>query len=138
VKYALLFVALIFVAVALIEVLGSLRVHPVQYLLVGLALGMFFLLLLALSEHLEFALSYLLAAGAASALLGAYAVSLFRRWTAGLLFGGGVGLLLGALYGVLNLEQTALLMGALLLFTVLAGVMAATRKIDWYALTAKL
>ncbi len=137
-KYAILFIALVFVAVALIEVLGALRVHPVQYLLVGLALGLFFLLLLALSEHLAFVMAYALAAGGSSALLAGYAAALFRRWRAGALFGAGVGGLYAALYQVLNLEQTALLMGSLLLFAVLGGVMFATRRIDWYALTTRL
>ncbi|MBH9577340.1 cell envelope integrity protein CreD [Inhella proteolytica] len=137
-KYAILFIALVFVAVALIEVLGALRVHPVQYLLVGLALGLFFLLLLALSEHLAFALAYALAGGGSSALLAGYAAALFKRWRAGALFGAGVGGLYAALYQVLNLEQTALLMGSLLLFAVLGGVMFATRRIDWYAFTTKL
>lgn len=134
VKYAILFIALVFVAVGLVEVMGALRVHPVQYLLVGLAMGLFFLLLLALSEHLDFARAYALAATASSALLAAYAASLFKRWRAGALFGAGIGLLYGALYATLNLEQTALLMGSLLLFGALAAVMYATRRIDWYRL----
>jgi len=137
-KYAILFIALVFVAVALIEVLGALRVHPVQYLLVGLALGLFFLLLLALSEHLAFVMAYTLAAAGSSALLAGYAAALFKRWRAGALFGAGVGGLYAALYQVLNLEQTALLMGSLLLFAVLGGVMFATRRIDWYAFTTRL
>ena len=137
-KYAILFIALVFVAVALIEVLGALRVHPVQYLLVGLALGLFFLLLLALSEHLAFVMAYTLAAAGSSALLAGYAAALFKRWRAGALFGSGVGGLYAALYQVLNLEQTALLMGSLLLFAVLGGVMFATRRIDWYAFSTRL
>jgi len=137
VKYALLFITLVFVAVALIEVLASLRVHPVQYLLVGLAMGIFFLLLLAVSEHLDFARAYALAAAASCTLLSGYAAALFKRWRAGAGFGAGVAALYAALYAVLNLEQTALLMGSLLLFAVLGAVMFATRRIDWYALTQR-
>ncbi|MBB5205251.1 inner membrane protein [Inhella inkyongensis] len=135
IKYALLFVALVFAAVATTELLGRVRVHPVQYLLVGLAQSLFFLLLLALSEHLPFVQAYALATAAASALLAGYAASLFGRWRAGAAFGAGVALLFGALYYVLNLEQTALLMGSLLMFVVLAALMFATRRIDWYAMT---
>ena len=137
VKYAILFVTLVYVAVALIEVLASLRVHPVQYLLVGLAMGIFFLLLLAVSEHLDFARAYALAAAGSCTLLAGYAAALFKRWRAGAGFGAGVAGLYGALYAVLNLEQTALLMGSLLLFVVLGAVMFATRRIDWYALTQR-
>ena len=134
-KYGLLFIGLTFVAVGMIELLRRQRVHPVQYLLVGCALSIFFLLLLALSEHLRFGLSYAIAAGACVALLAVYARHLLGGWRAGLAFGGGVAALYGALYVLLQMEQTALVIGAVLLFAVLAGVMMATRRIDWYGLT---
>ncbi|WP_280153411.1 cell envelope integrity protein CreD [Piscinibacter sp. XHJ-5] len=135
IKYGLLFIGLTFAAVGMIEVLRQLRVHPVQYLLVGCALSIFFLLLLALSEHLPFGESYAIAAAACVALLAFYARHLLGGWRAGLAFGGGVAALYGALYLLLQLEQTALILGAVLLFAVLAGVMVATRRIDWYGLT---
>lgn len=135
IKYGLLFIGLTFVAVGMIELLRRLRVHPVQYLLVGCALSIFFLLLLALSEHLRFGLSYAIAAGACVALLAFYARHLLGGWRAGLAFGGGVAALYGALYVLLQMEQTALVIGAVLLFAVLAGVMLVTRRVDWYGLT---
>lgn len=134
IKYGLLFIALTFVAVAMVEVMRRLRVHPIQYLLVGCALSIFFLLLLSLSEHLSFALSYALASGACVGLLGVYASHLLGGWRAGLGFGAGVAALYGALYALLQMEQTALVMGSVLLFVVLAAVMLLTRRVDWYSL----
>lgn len=135
-KYGLLFVVLTFVAVGLIEVLRQLRVHPVQYALVGSALLVFFLLLLGLSEHLPFALAYGLAASACVLLLTYYASHVLKSWRLGLPFGAGVAVLYGLLYTLLQLEQNALLVGSLALFAVLALLMWATRRVDWYALGA--
>jgi inner membrane protein len=134
IKYGLIFIALTFVTVGLTELLTGRRVHPVQYLLVGLALSLFFLLLLSLSEHLPFLVAYLIAAGAAAAVLTQYAAAMLGGWLRGLAFGGGIALLYGALYVLLSREQTALVIGAMLLFAVLAAVMTLTRKLDWYRL----
>lgn len=137
-KYGLLFIALTFVAVALIEIMRRLRVHPVQYLLVGCALTLFFLLLVSLSEHIPFAQAYLAASAACTALLTFYGIHILRGARAGLAFGGGVSALYGALYVLLLREQSALVLGAVLLFSVLAAVMFVTRKVDWYALIARM
>ncbi len=134
IKYGLLFIALTFVAVGMVEVMRRLRVHPIQYLLVGSALSIFFLLLLSLSEHLPFALSYAVASIACVSLLSFYGAHLLRGWRAGLGFGAGVAALYGALYALLQMEQTALVIGSVLLFAVLAGVMTLTRRVDWYSL----
>jgi len=134
-KYGLLFIALSFVAVGMVEVLQRLRVHPVQYLLVGCALAIFFLLLLSLSEHLAFGWSYTIASAACVTLLGFYARHILGGWPAGLGFGAGIAALYGALFVLLQMEQTAMVLGAVLLFVVLAAVMIATRRIDWYGLT---
>ena len=133
-KYGFLFITLTLAAVLLAELMGKRRLHPVQYGFVGLAMALFFLLLLALSEHLGFGLSYLIAASAATALLAHYASSLFGHWRGGATFGVGVGALYSVLYVVLNLEKAALLLGSGLLFALLAGAMVATRRMDWYAL----
>ena len=138
VKYDLLFIVLTFIAVGLIEVLSGRRVHPVQYGLVGLALSLFFLLLLSLSEHLPFEQAYVAAAAACAVLLGAYATSMLGRKLAGLLFGLGIALLYGLLYALLRMEQNALVIGSVMLFAALAAVMMLTRRIDWYALFARL
>ncbi len=138
VKYDLLFVALTFLAVGLIEVLSGRRVHPVQYLLVGMALSVFFLLLLSLSEHLVFELAYAIAAAACAVLLGFYASAMLGRRLAGAAFGAGIAVLYGLLYALLQMEQNALVIGAVMLFAALATVMTLTRRIDWYALFARL
>ena len=135
-RYGLLFIVLTWVGVGLVEVLRRLRVHPMQYLLVGAALVTFFLLLVSLSEHLPFGPSYALAAGACTLLLAFYGSHVLGGRRAGLGLGIGVAALYGTLYLLLQREQTALLLGVILLFAVLAGVMAMTRHLDWYALSA--
>jgi inner membrane protein len=137
IKYGLLFVLLTFTAVALAEALSGgrvRRVHPVQYALVGLALSLFFLLLLSLSEHLPFGVAYAMASGAVVGLLGLYARHMLGRLRDGLLFGAGMALLYGLLYVLLQREQTALVIGSVGLFAALAVVMLLTRRIDWYGL----
>ena len=133
-KYGLLFIVLTFVAVALAEVLRRLRVHPIQYLLVGSALVVFFLLLVSLSELWPFGWAYACAAAASTALLTHYGAHVLGGLRPGLVFGAGIGTLFGAMFVLLRLEQGSLVIGSVLLFTVLAAVMTVTRRIDWYGL----
>lgn len=133
VKYGLLFITLTFTAFFLFEVLKRLAVHPIQYGLVGLALSFFYLLLIALAEHIGFGPAYLAGALASSSLLAFYTGSVLRDGRRGLVFGSVIALLYGMLYVILCSEDHALLMGSLLLFGTLAVVMFATRKLDWYA-----
>jgi len=137
-KYAWLFIILTFGAVGLTEVLAGRRVHPVQYTLVGLALALFFLLLLSLSEHIAFGQAYAAAAGGCVALLGFYARHMLGSGRAGAAFAAGAALLYGALWVLLQMEQTALVIGSLMLFAALAAVMVLTRRVDWYALFAAM
>ncbi len=137
-KYAMLFIVLTFSAVALTEVLSQRRVHPVQYALVGLALALFFLLLLSLSEHFAFGQAYAVASAACVALLAFYARHMLGAWRAGGAFGAGVALLYGLLWSLLRMEQWALAIGSVLLFALLAVAMVLTRRVDWYALTQSL
>jgi inner membrane protein len=132
-KYAMLFVVLTFAFVLLFEVMKSLRVHPIQYGLVGAALVMFFLLLVSLSEHISFANAYLVAAAACTLLLGVYAQAVLGGWARAASFTGLVAGLYGALYALLQLESLALLLGSGLLFATLAAIMIATRRVDWHA-----
>lgn len=133
-KYGLLFIALTFGGVMLVEALTRRRVHPVQYLLVGLALALFFLLLLSLSEHLGFGAAYALAATACVLLLGVYGAAMLGRPRAGVVFGAGMALLYSLLWLLLRLEQTALVVGSTMLFAMLAATMLLTRRLDWFAL----
>jgi len=135
-KYGILFIALTFVSFFLFEILRKLRVHPVQYLLVGLALSTFYLVLLALSEQIGFAVAYLAAAAAVVVLVGGYAASVLRARRAGLTLGATLAIVYGLLYGLVVSEEYSLLMGALALLAVVAVLMYLTRKVDWYAYAA--
>lgn len=133
-KYAVLFVGLTFLAFGLFEVLGGLRLHPLQYLLVGFALALFYLLLLSLSEHAGFGPAYLAAASATTLLVAGYGVWILAARARALLLGAGLAALYGYLYVLLRLEDWALVLGAAALFAILAGVMFGTRRVDWWSL----
>lgn len=137
-KYGLLFVLLTFVGFFLFETIKQLPIHPIQYALVGLALAIFFLLLLSLSEHIAFGLAYLVAALACIGLIGYYVGHVLRSRTRGFGFAAMLGLLYAALYGLLMSEDNALVLGAGLLFVVLAAIMVATRRVDWYQVASRV
>ncbi|HEY0721714.1 MAG TPA: cell envelope integrity protein CreD [Gammaproteobacteria bacterium] len=132
VKYAILFIVLTFVAFFLFEVMKQLRLHPMQYLLVGSALTLFYLLLVSLSEHVAFHWAYLGAALSSTLLIGVYVSGVLASTARGAAITGGLLLLYAMLYAILRSEDNALLMGSLLIFAVLAIVMLVTRKFDWY------
>ena len=136
-KYGALFIGLVIMAAFMFELFRRQRMHPVQYGLVGLSIALFFLLLLALSEKLAFWLAYAGAASASVLLLGIYFSAVLHSWQRGAGFGAYVAVLYGALYGLLASESNALLLGALLTFGMLAVLMLATRKVDWYALSQR-
>lgn len=132
VKYARLFVLLTFAAVWLIEVLARVRVHPIQYLMIGGALCLFYLLELSLSEHLGFPLAYAIASISVIAMVAAYSVVALHSVRRALVVGAGVALLYAYLYILLMNEDYALLIGSVGLFAILAAIMYATRRVDWY------
>ena len=137
-EYGFLFVLFTFAGLALAEVTAGVRLHPIQYALVGSALAVFFLLLIALAEHLAFGLAYAAAAAACGVLLTYY---LRHPLGSGRRTGAFVGLLAalyGALYVVLGSEDHALLAGSLLVFAMLAAGMIATRRLDWTSLSLRL
>jgi len=131
-KYGILFVVLTFGGFFLFEMMKELPIHPVQYLLVGFGLAIFFLLLVSFSEHMAFGLSYLIASVACIGLLTFYLSYVLRSVTRGLGFGAMLTSLYAAVYGLLISEDNALILGSLMLFAVLAVVMVITRKVDWY------
>lgn len=133
VKYAFLFILLTFATVWLIEVLAGVRVHPIQYLMVGAALCLFFLLELALSEHLGFPVAYGLASAAVVAMVGAYSRAVLRATKRASIVAAGVAALYAYLYLLLMNEDYALLIGSIGLFAILGGIMYATRRVDWYS-----
>jgi len=134
VKYGLLIIGLSFISFFIFEIMKKLPIHAVQYSLVGLAIALFYLLLISLSEHIDFALSYLLATLACVGLLLFYLRYVLRGFREGALFSGILLLLYGTLYVIIQAEDFALLMGSVLIFLVLATVMFTTRNVDWYQL----
>lgn len=134
-KYSFLLIIVAFAAFFLFEILKSLAIHPAQYTLVGLALAMFFLLLLSLSEHVAFAIAYAVSASVCVVLIGYYLGFVMGSLWRGLGFSAMLGAFYAALYGLLASEDNALLMGSLLLFVLLAAAMIATRRLDWYRIT---
>lgn len=133
VKYAGLFILLTFATLWLIEVLAGVRVHPIQYLLLGGALCLFYLLELSLSEHLGFPLAYTVASFSVVALVAGYSVVVLHHIRRALFVIAVVSLLYAYLYILLMNEDYALLIGSVGLFLILAAIMYATRRVDWYA-----
>jgi Inner membrane protein involved in colicin E2 resistance len=131
-KYAILFIALSFALYFFIEILQKRKIHPVQYVLVGVALCVFYVLLLSLSEYLHFNLSYALAALATIGLISLYTRSAFHSSKIALVFGAVLSSLYGFIFILIQLEDKALLFGSLGLFAILAVVMYGSRKIEWY------
>jgi inner membrane protein len=134
VKYASLFIVLTFVIAFLWEVTGGVLVHPVQYLFVGFAMCVFYLLLLSLAEHVGFDRAYFVAAFATVTLLSWYWTWILRGVTRAAVMCLALVTLYGFLYLLLRLEDYALLAGSLGLFAMLALVMFLTRRVDWYNL----
>ena len=131
VHYAILLIAITFLAFFLWEHLSGSTIHAMQYLMVGLALALFYLLLLALSEHLAFDIAYAISAGSLVALITVYLTGVLKRLPLALGAGAGLASLYALLYWILRSEDYSLLMGALLLFGVLAILMTTTRRVDW-------
>lgn len=134
-KYAILFIVLTFTTIFLLEVISPVRLHPVQYLLVGFALCLFYLLLLSLSEHLGFGISYAVASIATVILISLYGRSLLHSWRRTAPLGLSLTVLYGYLYSLLQAESLSLVMGSGGLFAILALVMYLTRNLDWWTLT---
>jgi inner membrane protein len=130
-KYAILFLLLTFMTFFLYELWSPIVIHPVQQLLVGTALCVFYLLLLSISEHLPFGPSYAIAATATILLITGYAMAILAGRGRALLLGAILTTLYGLLYVLLQAEDFALLLGAVGLFLILALVMYLTRRVDW-------
>ncbi|HEX3808664.1 MAG TPA: cell envelope integrity protein CreD [Rhizomicrobium sp.] len=131
-KYAILFVGLALLVFFVTELVSVKRLHVMQYALIGAAQVLFYLLLLSFAEHIGFGLSYLAAAAGTIAMTCAYAWSAFASAARAAVLAVLLGTLYALLYVILQQEDYALLIGALLLFFALGATMYATRKIDWY------
>lgn len=130
-KYGFLFVGFTFLVFLMFDIIGGVRVSSVEYLLVGTALVLFFVMLLAFAEVIGFLGAYLVASAAIIGLISAYSSAVLRSRTRAMIVGGLLIGLYAALYVLLSLEAFSLLIGSSLLFVALAGVMYATRHIDW-------
>lgn len=130
-KYAVMFIGLVFLAYFLMETLLGVQVHPAQYLLIGIAQAVFYLLLLAFSEHIGFTLAFALSSSATVALTAGYAGAVFGRdmiWKSAFVFGAVYGLL----FVLMRIQDFALMVGALVSFIAIAATLYLTRDMDWY------
>jgi inner membrane protein len=133
IKYGVLFLVLVFTTFFLFEVTARQKIHPFQYLMVGAALCLFYLLLLSISEFIGFGWAYLIATAASTILITWYCRFFLGGGVRTLMIGAGLAGVYTFLYITLRQQDYALLMGAIALFVVLAVVMYVTRKVDWYA-----
>ncbi|EMN45147.1 cell envelope integrity protein CreD [Leptospira weilii] len=133
IKYSILFIAASFALFFLLEILGGKILHPLQYLMIGFAMIVFYVLNLSLSEHLGFVISYTVASLAVSSLIFYYATSVLQSKKRGLIAGVYYLGLYSFLYVVLSSEDYALLLGSVAVFVFLALLMHLTRKINWYS-----
>ncbi len=134
IRYALLFIGFTFLVFFFIEVLNKVFIHPIQYILVGIALLVFFTLLLSLSEHMNFNLAYILSAVATLLLIAGYVKAILKSTKLMYLIGGILLILYTFIFVIIQLQDLALLIGSIGIFSILALVMYYSRKIDWYNL----
>lgn len=134
IKYVMLFLVLTFVSIWLIEVIAGVRVHLLQYTLIGLGMILFYLLLLALSEHIGFIWAYVSASGAVILMTSLYSKAVLKTTRRAGLIGAGITILYIYLFTLLQEENYSMLFGSVGVFLVLAAVMYVTRNIDWYNL----
>lgn len=132
VRYAIMFIGIVFLATLIFEAVSGKKAHPAQYILVGLAQCVFYLLLLALTEIIGFTPAFMIAAASTVLLLAFYAGASFRSRGVGLRALLGLAALYLAMYVLMTLEDFALLAGSVVAFAVIAATMVATRRIDWY------
>lgn len=132
VKYCIMFIIITFLTFFFVEVLSKRRIHAIQYLLVGSAICLFYVLLLSISEHLRFGTSYLVSCVSILVLVTGYARFIFKNNQLTAVFAGILAILYGFFYSLLQLEDYSLLLGSIGLFVILATIMYLTRKVDWY------
>ncbi len=131
IKYAVLIIALTFFLYFFLEIFYRRNVHPVQYVLIGFALVIFYTLLLSVSEYMDFAKAYLIASSATVLLIGWYSKSIFKKWNIVFLFSFILSLLYLFIFVLIQLQDNSLLFGSIGLFVLLAIIMHFSRKINW-------
>ena len=130
-KYGFLVIGLTFLVFFLIQTLSKINIHPFQYLMIGLALTMFYTLLVSISEHSNFLKAYLIAGISVILLITLYSKSILKTFKFPLFIGASLSALYAFIYVIIQLENYALLVGSIGLFLILAIVMFVSRKIDW-------
>jgi inner membrane protein len=135
IRYAILFIGFTFLVFFFIEVLNKIFIHPVQYILVGIALIVFYTLLLAISEHIRFNYAFVLSAVATLLLIGGYIRAILKSWKLTGLITGILSVLYSFIFVIIQLQDYALLIGSIGVFIILALTMYFSRKIDWYNLS---
>jgi inner membrane protein len=131
-KYAIMILGLTFLTLFFFEAMRKKQVHPLQYILIGLALSLFYVLLLSISEYLGFNQAYWISAAATVALITLYSKSVFGAWKPALIESLLLLFIYSFIFVILQLKDYSLLVGSLGLFVILAVVMFVSRKIDWY------
>lgn len=131
-KYAILFLVLTFMTFFFVEIMKNIFIHPVQYLLVGIAIIVFYTLLLSFSEHIKFNIAYILASILTLLLISLYTTAILKSKQFGLLIFGILLIMYTFIFTIIQLEDYALLIGSLGMFIILGIVMYLSRKIDWY------
>ncbi len=133
VKYAVMLIGLSFLVFFFLEILNDVRIHPIQYVFVGLALCLFYTLLLSISEQVNFNIAYGLSGAAIILLIALYAKAILKSTKLSWMLFGLMFILYSYIFVIIQLQDLALLFGSIGLFIVLALVMYLSRKIDWYA-----
>jgi inner membrane protein len=132
VRYGIMFIGIVFLATVIFEAVSGRKAHPAQYILVGLAQCVFYLLLLSMTEFMGFTPAFMIASVATVGLLSYYAGASFKSAAVGIRALVGLVALYGAMYVLMTLEDFALFAGSVVAFAVIAATMIATRRIDWY------
>lgn len=133
-KYALLFIVLTYLVFFFVEILNKILIHPIQYILVGIALVLFYVLMLAFSEQLYFDLAYILAALMTIGLVFLYCRSILKSWGLAAMTGAILTILYGFIFVIIQIQDYALLFGSLGVFLILAVTMYFSRKVDWFSI----
>ena len=132
VKYAVMFISLTFLFYFFSQIKQKVRIHPIQYLIIGLAICLFFTLLIALSEHMNFQYAYLIGSMAIISIITTYSFFIFKDKLITSLLAGILIMLYGFIYVIIQMQDFSLLIGSLGLFVILSSVMYLSRNIDWY------
>jgi inner membrane protein len=131
-KYSIMFLVFTFAAFFFSEIINKQRIHPIQYILIGMSILIFYTLVLSLSEHMRFNYAYILSAASVTLIISGYAKAIISNSRFALTISGILVILYGYLFIVLQLEDYALILGSIGLLIILAIVMYMTRKINWY------